>query len=79
MQLALRLFHGLWTAANHSRAQFLLASPHSLLCRDLLLLLCLCAQGTAWAEMYRKDLAFTAWFDESVAASPAAGPKAATA
>jgi hypothetical protein len=37
------------------------------------------AKGTAWADMYRKDMAFTAWFDESVAASPAAGPKTAAA
>jgi hypothetical protein len=37
------------------------------------------AQGTTWADMYRKDMAFTAWFDESVAASPAAGPKTAAA
>lgn len=36
-------------------------------------------QGTAWAEVYRKDIAFTAWFDESVAASPATGPKTAAA
>lgn len=45
-----------------------------------MLLYCLAVlQGTAWAEMYRKDVAFTAWFDESVAASPASGPKTAAA
>lgn len=37
------------------------------------------AKGTAWAEVYRKDIAFTAWFDESVAATPATGPKTAAA
>lgn len=36
-------------------------------------------QGAAWAEVYRKDLQYTAWFDEAVAANPSAGPKAATA
>jgi hypothetical protein len=34
-------------------------------------------QGAAWADMYRKDLEFTAWFDAAVAAAPQGGPKAA--
>lgn len=37
------------------------------------------AKGSAWAEAYKKDLEFTAWFDSAVAADPKAGPKAATA
>lgn len=37
------------------------------------------AKGSAWAEAYRKDLEYMAWFDSAVAADPKAGPKAATA
>lgn len=37
------------------------------------------AAGSAWAEAYKKDLEYTAWFDSAVAADPKAGPKAATA
>lgn len=34
------------------------------------------AKGAAWAAAYKRDAAFTAWFDEAVAANPQAGPKA---
>eukprot|EP00878_Enallax_costatus_P001127 GHUV01001264.1.p1 GENE.GHUV01001264.1~~GHUV01001264.1.p1 ORF type:complete len:415 (+),score=138.77 GHUV01001264.1:35-1279(+) len=37
------------------------------------------AKGSSWADAYRKDLEYTAWFDAAVAADPKAGPKAATA
>lgn len=37
------------------------------------------AQGAPWAEAYKRDLAYTAWFDDAVAADPKTGPKAATA
>jgi hypothetical protein len=37
------------------------------------------AKGSAWADAYKKDLEYTAWFDAAVAADPKAGPKAATA
>lgn len=37
------------------------------------------AKGSAWAEAYRRDLQYTAWYDEAVAANPASGPKAAAA
>jgi hypothetical protein len=34
------------------------------------------AKGTEWAAAYKRDMAFTAWFDEAVASNPAVGPKA---
>lgn len=37
------------------------------------------AAGSPWAQAYKKDLEYTAWFDAAVAADPVAGPKAATA